>query len=157
MIEAEEEKRKAVFKGKASLLATLWDRALISVATQQGAEEDFSWDDEAESETASEAQAPTSSPPTNLKAPATPLLSSDATTPKASSSEKMPAQPSVAVPNAASGTASAAVPATAATGVAGKTSTSTSTSPRDSEESYDLVSDQKKSAAQTEDDDSDWE
>lgn len=105
-----------------------------------------------ESETASEVQAPTS--PT-LKATATPLVS-EATTPKALSGGKMPAQPSVAVPAtaaAATGTAASDTPAAAVA----KTSTSTSTSPRDSEESYDLVSDQKRSAAQTEDDDSDWE
>lgn len=159
MIEAEEEKRKAVFKGKLSLSIAFAPRncpKLTYIATQQGAEEDFSWDDEVESETASEVQAPTS--PT-LKAASTPLVS-EATTPKASSGGKMPAQPSVAVPTAtatpAAAAASAGTTANAAP-VMAKTSASTSTSPRDSEESYDLVSDQKKSAVQTEDDDSDWE
>lgn len=149
MIEAEEEKRKAVFKGK--LTSTVdFGAKLMSAATQQGAEEDFSWDDEIESETASDAPI---SPSHTLKAPATPLAS-EATTPKASSGEKLPNQPTVAVPAAAAAAAATVAPVVA---TAGKSSNSTSTSPRDSEESYDLVSDQKKSAAQTEDDDSDWE
>lgn len=155
MIEAEEEKRKAVFKGMPAhrLLSCLVSGASShSAASQQGVEDDFSWDDEAESDAASEAR----SPPVVAKTiddqltsgpAAAQAAAADATTPKAGSREKMPVQATVAVP----------APAAAPTPVTKVNNNSTSTSPRDSEESYDLVSDQKKSAAQTEDDDSDWE
>jgi hypothetical protein len=112
-------------------------------ASQQGAEEDFSWDDEVDPDSASVTDAPVSqttpTPTPSAKSPLpVPTVVADATTPKAAPVEKMPSQPATSLPSKAA-------------------NTSTSTSPRDSEESYDLVSDQKKSAAQTEDDDSDWE
>jgi beta-galactosidase GanA len=105
-------------------------------ASQHGTEEDFSWDDEADQESTTSPAATAPAVFTNdLPAPTS---TADATTPKASASERIPSQPTVAVP--------------------AKVATSTSsTSPRVSEESYDLVSDQKKSAAPTDDDDSDWE
>lgn len=124
----------------------IWLEADFAEASQQGVEDDFSWDDEAESETASEAPATgtaTATPTATSKTPDTPPPASDTTTPKPVSGDKMPSQPAVAAAPTAAGIKAG--------------STSTSTSPRDSEESYDLVSDQKKSAAQTEDDDSDWE
>jgi hypothetical protein len=107
-------------------------------ASQQGTEEDFSWDDEMEQDSTASTDANT---PAVDKSPIPPTstIIVDATTPKATSSDKMPSQPAVALPSKKT------------------SSTSTSTSPRVSEESYDLVSDQKKSAAQTDDDDSDWE
>jgi hypothetical protein len=106
-------------------------------ASQQGAEEDFSWDDEADTEsTPPSATAEKPASPEKASAPTT-SAATDALTPKPAAAEKLPSQP--AVTNLS------------------KSNNSTSTSPRDSEESYDLVSDQKKSAAQTDDDDSDWE
>jgi len=134
MIEAEEEKRKAVLEGQL-IGAQTWALADIP-ASQQGPEEDFSWDDEVEQEPAP--SAPVTAPAVSTTDLPVPTSTADATTPKASTSEKIPSQTTVAVPT--------------------KIATSTSSaSPRDSEESYDLVSDQKKSAAQTDDDDSDWE
>jgi len=134
MIEAEEEKRKAVVEGK-FLILPHHVSADVS-ASQQGAEEDFSWDDEVDPDTPVN-PAVASAPKSSSDMPV-PNSSADATTPKASASRQIPNQPTVAVP--------------------ARVATSTSsTSPRDSEESYDLVSDQKKSAAPTDDDDSDWE
>jgi len=134
MIEAEEEKRKAVLEGQ---LVDAYTWALADIpASQQGTEEDFSWDDEVEQDPSP--GAPVTAPAVSTTDLPVPTSTADATTPKASASEKVPSQTTVAVPT--------------------KIATSTSSaSPRDSEESYDLVSDQKKSAAQTDDDDSDWE
>jgi beta-galactosidase GanA len=134
MIEAEEEKRKAVVEGQ---LIGAHIRSLADIpASQQGTEEDFSWDDEVEQDPVPGAAV--TAPAVSTTDLPVPTSTADATTPKAGASEKIPSQPAVAGPS--------------------KIATSTSsTSPRDSEESYDLVSDQKKSAAPTDDDDSDWE
>ena len=134
MIEAEEEKRKAVLEGQ--LIGAQMETLANLPASQQGTEEDFSWDDDVEQDTAPSAAV--SAPAVSTTDLPVPTSSADATTPKASASGKIPSQSTVAVPT--------------------KIATSTSSaSPRDSEESYDLVSDQKKSAAPTDDDDSDWE
>lgn len=134
MIEAEEEKRKAVLEGQ--LIGPQRETLANLPASQQGTEEDFSWDDDVEQDTAPSAAV--TAPAVSTTGLPVPTSSADATTPKASASGKIPSQSTVAVPT--------------------KIATSTSSaSPRDSEESYDLVSDQKKSAAPTDDDDSDWE
>lgn len=118
MIEAEEERRKALLQ-----------------ASQQAVQDDFSWDDDAEAEVPPLAQSTTTLQPAQ---PTEPIGESN--TPKADSTERLPQPMLPPAPPSKAGT-----------------NTSTSTSPRDSEESYDLVSDQKRSAAPTEDDDSDWE
>ncbi|ODO06448.1 hypothetical protein L198_01680 [Cryptococcus wingfieldii CBS 7118] len=110
-------------------------RKLILQATQQQeANDDFNWDDEEDSTPSVAAPAPSTT------APAADTVSSSAT-PKASTDGKLPS--------------SAPGPV--------KSVTSVATSPRDSEESYDIVSDQAVKAkpappVETEDDeDSDWE
>lgn len=105
------------------------------VASQQAVQDDFSWDDEPES-----SPPPTTTHAQTLTQPAP--IPSESLTPKAADTEKFAPAPALA-------------PAIAPSSKPDVTTTSTSTSPRDSEESYDVV--QKQSAVPTDDDDSDWE
>jgi hypothetical protein len=136
MIEAEEEKRKRVLEGELTWSSVYEADSLTTlVATETVQQDDFSWDDEPEETT------PPAGPPK--------LASSEVATPKIAQGPSA----DVALAPTPSSPALVAPPVV-------KSLTSASTSPRDSEESYDLVSDQGKGvkASTTEDDeDSDWE
>ncbi|KAL1407163.1 hypothetical protein Q8F55_006577 [Vanrija albida] len=119
-------------------------RKLLLQATQeQEATDDFNWDDDDEDDE-SKASASASGAADKPSRPdsATPT-DKGAKTPAASTPVAKDAPPAPAP-------AAAAAPATAAKSSAG-------TSPRDSEESFDVVSDQRTATATEDDDDSDWE
>ncbi|WVQ93924.1 hypothetical protein IAU59_001002 [Kwoniella sp. CBS 9459] len=99
-------------------------KALLQATTQEEDADDFNWDDEED---------PTS--PTTAKSPTTALSSTPSltqeATPKIDNDGKLP-----------SATTSTSTPAVASASSAAGVLASASTSPRDSEESYDVVSDQ---------------
>ncbi|KAK8844648.1 hypothetical protein IAR55_006495 [Kwoniella newhampshirensis] len=107
-------------------------RKLLLQATQQDQQDDFDWDDE-----------PDDSTSPNTVSIESAVSTGPETTPKIENDGRLPSSESDTVAKPAAST------------------TSASTSPRDSEESYDLVSDQGAKAVKTapppDDDDSDWE
>ena len=117
-----------------------------SASQQAQQQEEFSWDDEGDESNASS--------PTGIRPPG-PSLAQSATT------IRPPPESSDATTPTAPEPADGKLPKVTAPAVA-KSLTSASTSPRDSEESYDLVSDQGKGAkaapaSSADDEDSDWE
>ena len=125
---------------------------LIPLASQQAAQDDFSWDDEAEEPS-----------PIAPLAQSTTTLRSDSETPEAQTAAGSETEAKAGPPTPKAQT-TVKVPSAPAPAPAAKVGGSASTSPRDSEESYDLVSDQGQRGSKvatpavgTEDEDSDWE